>query len=366
MKTKKPKVLIVDDISSNVELLGAMVSLMGVEACTASSGSQALEMAAQLSPDVILLDILMPGMDGIEVCRRLKENSATRNIPVIFVTAYGDIQRQVAAVEAGGIGFIVQPAVRGLVEASVRSALRMKQLSDEVEELMAQRANLTHMIVHDITNLLTVSLGHAAMLLSDETLPAVVRENLAAILKSSQDIRFITASLLDVEKLESGTLAISLDSVNLWELIEERAQLLTSQAKERGVRLELRKPSENVIVRADRILLSRVLDNLIFNAVKFCPDRGLVDLGVFSKDSTWTVAVTNDGPPIPPQYHERIFERFVQVEAVKATGRRGVGLGLAFCKMALEAMGGAIAVESPVAGREDGARFLFRLPLAET
>lgn len=363
MKTGKPKVLIVDDEPRNVRLLEAIVSPMGVEVYTAFNGTQALEMVTSVSPDVILLDIIMPGMDGIEVCRQLKGKNKTQNIPVVFVTALADVKNHAAAVEAGGIGFITKPVQDILVEASVKNAIRMKQLSDEVEELMRHRASLTGMIVHDINNLLFVLLGYASLLLVDNTLPESARKGLAAIEKSGKDIRSMTINLLEVEKLESGTMPISLKELNVWDLAKQRAELLVSQAVERGIRLEFHEPEKDVIVFADQALLSRILDNLIFNAVKFCPDRGNIELGASSEDGMGRISVTNDGPPIPKEYHEKIFEKFAQVEIRETTGRKGVGLGLAFCKMAVEAMNGTIKVESPVAGREDGTQFVFSLPL---
>ena len=351
MKTGRPKVLIVEDEARNIKLLEEMVAPMGVETCIASSSSQAMEMARTGSPDLILVDIMMPGLDGIEMDRLLKQDRATRNIPVVYVT--------------GGVGFITKPVLDILVETSVRNALRMKQLSDEVERLMRQRASLTHMIIHDINNLLAVSLGYASMLLSIENLEPTIRKAVTAIEKSGRDLQIITSSLLDVEKLESGTLQIFPEAVNMWELAADRAGLLASQTEARGIRLELQRPTEDVTVRADRGLLSRVLDNLLFNAIKFCPDHGSVSLGVSSGDGTTATAITNDGPPIPPEHHERIFEKFAQVEVGQATDRKGVGLGLAFCKMAVEAMKGTIAVESPVAERKGGVRFVFRLPVAK-
>jgi len=353
MKERKPKVLIVEDESRNITSLEALVAPMDVETYIASSGKGALEKAKTLSPDVILVDIMMPGLDGIEMHRRLREDPATRNIPVVYLT--------------GGVGFITKPLQDIIVEANVRSAIRIKQLSDEVEKLMRQRSSLTHMIIHDVNNLLAVSLGYATMLLSNETLSPTARKAVSAIERSSKEIQVITSSLLEVDKLESGALPICLETVNVWELAEERAQLLRPQLTERGIHLayKLRGPEKDLTVRADRGLLSRVLDNTMFNAAKFCPDRGSIELSLSNRDGMCAVAVTNDGPPIPSDYHERIFEKFAQVEASHATGRKGVGLGLAFCKMALEAMHGTITVESPLAGRRDGVRFVFRLPLAE-
>ena len=366
MEASTSKLLIVDDEPENVRVLEAMVTPLGVETYTALSGSQALEMAAKVSPDVIVLDILMPGMDGIEVCRRLKENRSTRNIPVIFVTALVDVQNHAAAVEAGGIGFITKPIQHILLAASIRSAIRMKHLSDEVDDLMRQRASVTQMFVHDMNNLLNVSFGHAQLMLLDDNLPQSLREDVDAIEKASRDMKEMTSNLLEVEKLDSGTMRISLEAVNLRELVEQRANLLISQTVERDVQMKLHKQAEDVILQADRNLLSRVLDNLIQNAIKFCPDKGLIEMSISQNETAVEVRVTDDGPVIPRTFHQRIFEKSAQIEVRQATGRKGVGLGLIFCKMALDAMGGTIWVESPVPGREDGARFVARLPVVLT
>jgi signal transduction histidine kinase len=366
MEASTPKVLIVDDEPENVKVLEAMVTPLGVESYAASGGSHALEMAATVSPDVILLDILMPGVDGIEVCRRLKRNRSTRNIPVIFVTALTDVQNHAAAVEAGGIGFITKPIQHILLVASIRSAIRMKHLSDEVDELMRQRSSVTHMFVHDMNNLLNVSFGHAQLMLFEDSLPQSLREDVAAIEKASRDMKEMTSNLLEVEKLDSGTMRIFLEAINLRELAEQRANLLSSQTVEQDVQIKVTKLAEDVFVQADSNLLSRVLDNLIQNVIKFCPDKGLIEMGISQSENMAEIRVSDEGPLIPKELHKRVFEKSGQIEVRQATGRKGVGLGLIFCKLALDAMGGIVWVESPIPGRQDGAQFVARLPAAPT
>jgi two-component system sensor histidine kinase/response regulator len=366
MKVMEPKVLIVEDEPENARVIEAMVTTLGAETYTASNGSQALKMAVKVSPDVILLDILLPGMDGIEVCRRLKKDRSTRNIPVIFVTGLTDVQHHAAAVEAGGMGFVSKPVQHILLEASIRSAARIKHLSDEVDELTRERAGITRMFVHDVNNLLNVSLGHAQLMLLDDNLPPSLREDVSAIEKSSREIREMALNLQEVEKLDSGTLPISLEAVNLQELAEQRVNALIPETAERDIQMELHKLAKAVTVQADRSLLARVLDNLLMNAIKFCTDRGLIEISISQDKSITQIEVTDDGPPIPKEFHTRIFEKSAQMEVRQATGRKGVGLGLILCKMAMDAMGGTIWVESPVPGRKDGARFVVRLPAAQT
>ena len=361
MEAKTPKVLIVDDEPQNVRLLEEILTPLGVETYIVSKSNQVLEMAVRISPDVILLKMMMSDMGGIEICRRLKEVHSTRNITVIFVTDLSDIQNDAPAVEAGGFGFITKPIQRLLLQSTVRSALRMKYLSDVVDKLLRERAGLNHMFVHDINNLLIVSLGHAQLMLLDDNLPASFREDVIAIEQSSRDIKEMTTSLQEVEMLESGTLPISFESVNMRELVEQRANLLIPRAEERHVKMELHKIAGEFIVQADRNILSRVLDNLILNAIKFCPDGCSVEISLSKKDSRVEVEVTNDGLPIPKELHKQVFEKFGHIEVRKTSGHKGVGLGLAFCKMALEMMGGTIWLESPVDKLEGGTRFVASL-----
>lgn len=134
MNKTKPKVLIVDDEQMNLQLMEALISPMDIETYTALNGRQALEMVKEVSPDVILLDIIMPDINGIEVCRRLKKDQTTQNIPVVFVTGLDSVEKHVEAIEAGGIGFITKPVEAILVQASVKNAIIMKQLYDEVDK----------------------------------------------------------------------------------------------------------------------------------------------------------------------------------------------------------------------------------------
>ncbi|MBI4859621.1 MAG: hybrid sensor histidine kinase/response regulator [Candidatus Riflebacteria bacterium] len=362
---RRPVVLIVDDEARNLRLLDALVTPLDVEVISATSGQQALELTESLAPDVILLDIMMPGLDGIEVCRRLKSRHELRTIPVVFVTALTDAATQAAAIEAGAIGFITKPVQDVLVEASVKNALRMKELSDEVERLHQHREALSGMIAHDIRNLVQIVLGYAEMAQRVFELPKALKNMLAPIPPAAREILMMTTCLLDLSKLESGTLSLTTEPLDVLECARDRVAMISSRAHEQALGLEVADPGNRLVARADRSLLTRVIDNLLSNAVKFTPPGGTVLVDGALSTRHVVLGVTNDGPPIPSEYHRRIFEKFAQLEVRKATGLKGVGLGLAFCKVAVEAMSGTVEVESPVAGRSDGARFTVRLPVDE-
>lgn len=365
MKQRRSKILIVDDDVRNLKVLEAMIKSSELEIFTAMSGAEALEQAVEKRPDAILLDIMMPDLSGIEVCRTLKQDPDLCRIPIVFVTALNDVTNQAEAVEAGGIGFITKPVIKVLVLANVKNALRMKQLSDEVEDLMQQRKNLTTMLVHDINNLLQVNLGYAKLILLNENIGREIHELAAGIHESAANIKAMTSSLLDIEKLESGTLPIRIEKVAAGALAVQRAALLLQQTESSHFTYQPPEHNGQPFILADSYLLTRIVDNLLFNASKFCSEGGAIQIHFRTESPRWILSITNDGHPIPSNYHERIFEKFGQVESQpQSVSHKGVGLGLAFCRMAVEAMGGSISVTSPLVNRHDGVCFSVHLPMA--
>ena len=357
----KKKILVVDDAPENISVLMEILKF-DFRVVPALNGEKALSVAQKDNPpDIILLDVMMPGMDGYEVCKKLKADGKTKNIPVIFITSKAEIDDIVKGFELGAVDYVTKPFNPRELLSRVNNHLDLKRAREEIEELMRHRSVLTDMIVHDVNNLLTITLGRAYFIKQNKNLPESDRENAALIEKSAKGIQFMVRSLLDVEKLESGTLPVSIESVNILEIIKERSQLLNSQAEENGITLKSPETNNDNSVLTDKDLIARVLDNIIFNAIKFCPKNGSIEINVNYENNKCFVAITNDGETIPREYHERIFEKFAQVEVRKGTQRKGVGLGLTFCKMAMEAMNGAISVRSPVESKEDGVKFIISL-----
>lgn len=360
MKTGKSNILIVDDEPRNIKLLEAFIHPLGIETYCAQTGKLALEIIEKNSIDAILLDINMPGLNGIDLCKILKEDKDTRMIPVIFVTAYNDVDNHANAIEAGGIGIITKPIQKVLLIASLKNALRMKSLADEVEDLHRQRQNIFDMIVHDINNLLTLIISSVYNMLSNSELPQSINSEVKEIEKAVVDLRNMTLAMLYVEKLESGEMTVIPEKVNLCNLIQQRLNKFHNLANDRGINLIIKIPAEDCFLNTDCDLLSRVFDNLISNALKFCYKDGSVVIEVYKKDDNkLSFSISNDGDSIPSKYHKLIFGKYSQLEVSQVTGRKGVGLGLTFCKMAVEAMGGTISIESPIPGENSGVRFVI-------
>jgi signal transduction histidine kinase len=364
-------ILIVDDTPANLQLLAGMLKDRGYKVRPAPNGKLALQAAQSQVPDLILLDINMPDLSGYEVCTRLKQDPNLRDVPVLFVSALNETLDKVAAFSSGGVDYITKPFQFEEVEARVGAHLRLRQLqielkkrnaelqaaNEELQKLHELRDNLTSMIIHDLRSPLGGIVGYHDLLRATEgpTLSNKGTEYLNRASASSARLVEMVNSLLDISKLEAGELKLKRTLCDLHEIAREGAALLGSLAREKT--LEVVAPMKLVTASLDRELIIRVIQNLLANALKYTPGGGKVSICIADDEKGVCMSVTDTGPGIPPEYHERIFEKFGQV----ASGgpRVGTGLGLTFCRLAVEAHGGRIGVESEQ-GR--GSRFWFVLP----
>lgn len=366
-----PDILIVDDTPANLQLLAGMLKERGYKARPAPNGRVALQAAQSQPPDLILLDINMPEMNGYEVCTQLKASEQLRDIPVIFISALDETIDKVCAFSVGAVDYITKPFQFEEVEARVGAHLRLRHLqlelearnhelqnaNDELRRLQTLRDNLTHMIVHDMRSPLGGIVGYHDLLRKHDNSNLSERgaEFLRKASESSDRLIGMVNSLLDVSKLEAGELKPQRMACDLGALAREAAEMLSSLA--RNCTLEVIPPAEPIIVPADRDLIFRVLQNLISNALKFTPAGGQVQVSMELEGPTALVSVRDTGSGIAPENHARIFEKFGQVN--QRGPRIGTGLGLTFCRLAVQAHGGEIGVESALG---EGSRFWFRLP----
>ncbi len=364
-KAKAPaNVMVVDDTPDNLRLLTGILEELGYEVRPAMSGAQALQAAEHAPPDLVLLDVTMPEMDGYEVCARLKASPKLRDIPVIFLTALTDIADKVKAFEVGGLDYITKPFHIAEVQARVRTHLALRSANVELarsysklQQLEQLREDLVHMVIHDMRSPLTVLGGHLGFLKDEcEKLGPDAASDLEAALHSAQVIARMANDLLDVSRLEEGKLPLRLADADLGELAEAvRASLRTF---ERGRTIELDVASRTVIA-CDAGIVHRVLENLVNNAIKHTPRGGPIRISVLDRGDRARVTVSDRGPGVPVEAREKIFEKFGVAEARRDAGYHSAGLGLAFCKLAVEAHGGTIGVES---AEPTGSTFWFELP----
>ncbi|OGG44548.1 MAG: hypothetical protein A3F84_03655 [Candidatus Handelsmanbacteria bacterium RIFCSPLOWO2_12_FULL_64_10] len=370
MNTSSPKILMVDDEPRNLRILEGILAPLGYDLHRAENGAGALEQVASDLPDIILLDVMMPGLSGFDVCRRLKSQPETQLIPVVLVTALADRDSKVTGIESGADDFISKPVDPNELRARVRSLLRIKSLHDELQQryedlrrLEVMRETLTQMIVHDLRNPLTAMKGGLEMLemrryISEEK---TAQKYLRILTRGAQTLIDMTTAILDLAKLEAGEMQLDLNKVDLGQILADVEVGMGSLLDHKRLTFEADLSGDLPSLRADGESLRRILVNILGNAITFSPQAGRITVAALPEDGQVRITVRDEGPGIPPDYRGRIFEKFGQVESRQSGQKYSTGLGLAFCRMAVEAHGGQIGVDSEVG---KGSTFWFTLPSA--
>jgi signal transduction histidine kinase len=343
-------------------LLATLFQREGRAVRLAANGALALESARQCPPDLILLDIMMPDMDGYEVARRLKAETGLGSVPIIFVSGRTEVGDKLRAFQQGGVDFVTKPFHLEEVEARVETHLALRRQARELresyralKELEAARDGLFHMIVHDMPAPL-MALSTALTLIEQDLPSGSVRagQGVAFAQRAANELGAMAGELLDVSRLETGRMPLARGRRDLERTTREAMELIAPLAQNRPVKL-LGPPAVEAVYDED--LVRRVVANLLCNAYKSTPDGSEVVVEVGREDDRARVTVKDCGPGIPPGFQSAIFQKFRPSDP----GRKalGSGLGLAFCRLAVEAQGGSIQVVSE-AGK--GSSFSFTLP----
>lgn len=375
---ERPKVLIVDDEEGNIKLLKGMLVPEDYDILEAVDGKEALTSIYDKYPDLILLDVMMPQMNGFEVCATLKQEEKTRMIPVIMVTALSEREYRIKALESGADDFLSKPVDKSELLARVRSLLRIKSFHDELADsyrmiakknrelkaLEEMKEGLTHMIIHDLKSpVAAISMGLELFIIENQGLPERQVDTIKRCLSSCSDLDNQIAGLLDIKRMEEGKLVLDKEMTNVVDLAGHVLEQFLVVINSKQISLSFPIQHDIPSLPADRKIMKRVIANLISNAIRYTPYKGQIDLTlVFDREkNSVTVSIKDSGPGLRPEYHEKIFEKFSQVKLNKQGSSLGAsGLGLAFCKMAMEAHGGSIWVESEGEGR--GCAFFFEIP----
>jgi signal transduction histidine kinase len=370
-----PKILIVDDTPANIDVLSATLEREGFNIFMAPNGKVALKLIEKQKPDLVLLDIMMPDMDGYEVCRILKDGKDTQDIPVIFITGKSQVEDVVEGFRAGGQDYITKPIRQEEVLARVRTHLQInllrrkqEQLIKELEEknqrlvvLDNQKNGFLGMVAHDLRNPCVSIKGFSELLLSaDDALPPAEQKELTEyIYNISQGMLDLVNDLLDISVIENGYVTLNPCAGDLKKLVREQAHIngILAEIKKIGIKMEL-EDIPPCVFDANRI--GQVLSNLIGNAIKFSPPQTNIHLSLRKKGDAVEISVRDEGPGISAADQSKMFKGLQRLSARPTGGEKSTGLGLMIVKKIVDAHRGTIWVDSGVG---NGSIFNFSLPL---
>ncbi|MBU1318324.1 MAG: hybrid sensor histidine kinase/response regulator [candidate division Zixibacteria bacterium] len=373
------RVLIVDDQVHNRNIMGERIRVLGCVPLLAENGYQGLDIVRSEKPDLILLDIMMQDMNGTEVLKHLKTQNDLASIPVLMITAVDDDKTLTRCFELGADDYIIKPFRSRDFDARVQACLRRKKLQDEREWLLADlrrsyenlrqaeqaRDTLSHMVVHDLNDPLMGISGRIELLLQRLAKPLVdkdlLKSDLAEMQVSAEHMKMLVQGILDAAKLEDGTMTVKLETIDCSHLVQVTCEAAQPLAHFSHVNLTYELHENPLTVESDPTLLSRILHNLVGNAIKHSPAKGTVTCRSLNRNGECVISIDDEGPGIPPHLREKVFEKFYQIERETPGERSGVGLGLAFCKMATDRLGGRIWVENGPEGKGTSFKVAIRL-----
>jgi two-component system sensor histidine kinase/response regulator len=362
-ETKTGCLLVVDDQESNIQVVGAALGKLGFEILPATGGVQAFQRLAVRRPDLILLDLLMPEMDGFEVCRQIRANPLWTEIPIIFLSAADDKGLIVRALESGGVDYITKPFNHAELVTRVRTHLALKRARDELKQLAEDRDELLGILTHDLKNHLG-GMDLSAQLLRDRTEALadpklrLMAENISQ--SSSQMFAFVKEFLANASA-DHG-LSLKTESISLRDAASRVVQQHREAAKRKQLVFQTALEGDGSLVQADLAALSQVLDNLLSNAIKFSPPGKQIRLTVCPPGARYVECqVQDEGPGFSEHDKTRMFHRYARLSARPTGGEPSTGLGLSIVKKLVLAMQGELVCEST---QGNGATFTFRLPRA--
>lgn len=356
----KETVLIIDDTPANLQVLVSFLSSMGFRTLIAEDGKDALEQVTRSKPDIILLDIMMPGLDGYETCRRIKSDPDAKDIPILFMTALSDISSKLKGFEAGAVDYIIKPIQKEEVIARVTTHLTILRQRRELQSMVEQRDRFMRIAAHDLRNPLAVLLGWITLGME----AAESKNSKTMFQQMHQATRLMNAIIedfLDLQKIQThgnkqcGAFALQ-------PLIEQVLLQQSFTAKAKSIVLEPPALDSPVFVVGNAAYTHQILTNYLSNALKYSPSQTQVAICLSAEGGGWRLEVQDQGPGVRPQERDKLFMEFARISNRPTGGETSTGLGLAIVKKLAEAQGGKVGVEFPEAG---GSRFWFELPAAQ-
>jgi two-component system sensor histidine kinase/response regulator len=362
----RSSVLIVDDITKNLQVVGTILRQAGYAVTPATSGAEALEGLREHLPDLILLDLMMPEMDGLEVCRRLKADPLIRPIPVIFLTASNEMEHLVKGFEVGAVDYVTKPFNPPELLARVRTHLELKHARDtivrygqELSRLNEEKNEFMGIAAHDLRSPLNAVKGYSEMVLEDATLGRENAELVNRIQVAAARMVEMVQNLLDANRIERGEMKLNLAPADLRPTLNSVVETQRAPAAAKQQTIHLESDPVPAVVLVDSSIIVQVLENLVSNAMKYSPPGKNIFVRLKKQAQGARVEVQDEGPGLSAEDQKKLFGKFARLSAKPTGGEHSTGLGLSIVKKMVEAMNGKVWCESEL-GR--GATFIVEFP----
>ncbi len=364
----KTSILVVDDNPRNLKLLGIILRPLDYELFIAGDGPHALEILDKTNIDLVLLDIMMPDMNGYEVCEKIKSNERTADVPVVFLTAKVDPSDLVAGFEAGAIDYIKKPFNQSELIARIKTHIELKKAKDmlklqneELQKLNATKDRFFSIVAHDLKNPLgairdlTASLAEAYDDFSEEEKKDFLHE----MKNSSKTLYELLENLLTWSRSQRNLIQVMSDYFQLDFVVKNCVSTLSLISENKQIQIIDEVPN-GFEVWADANMVTTIVRNLISNALKFTPEGGKITIKSIEDGDFARISVSDTGVGISPENQKKLF-RIDSAFTTKGTSNEaGTGLGLILCQEFVERLGGEISVESELG---QGTTFIFTLAL---
>ncbi len=359
---QRMRILVVDDLVKNLQVVGTILRNEKYHVMPATSGPQALERIQAQLPDLVLLDLMMPEMDGLEVCRRIKADPATAAVPVIFLTASNEMEHLFKGFEAGAVDYLIKPFNPSELLARVRIHLELKHARERLREMNKEKNEFMGIAAHDLRVPLNAIVGYAELILEDTELP---RPELELLMQRIRDTAWrmtqMVRNLLDANAVERGEIQLNLTPCDLASLLDTVVDSYRLAAENKRQTILVKPTPDPVIVLADPNVTIQVLENLVSNAVKYSPIGKEITAGVALGNGAGRAKVQDEGPGLSIDDMKRLFGKFARLSPKPTGGEHATGLGLSIVKRLVESMNGRVWCESELG---KGCTFIVEFPLA--
>lgn len=356
---KDTLILLVDDSPLNLQVLGTLLEDI-YSTAIAGNGTQALNFVEQRVPDLILLDIMMPDLDGFEVCERLQASPKTRDVPVIFLTAKTETEDIVKGLNMGAVDYVTKPFQKAELLARVATHLDLRRAKQQLQELNATKDRFFSIMAHDLRTPFSGLVGLTEVIMNNIELydAEKLKQMLGLQLEAVKNLFTLLENLLTWSRMQRGALEFTPQLLNLRDVVDYNIKLITPAADQKNITLESH-VEHGIPVYADVNMLNTVLRNLLSNGVKFTKTGGTITVSASQEEKSVEVCVADTGIGINADGQAKLFRIDAQYRRPGTADEKGTGLGLILCKDFIERHGGTIRVSSTV---HVGTSFFLTLP----